>query len=784
MRTAVALNSLLLMARGRAVFAAVLVALLGSTCEAPSQRPAIAQPASPPRARELDPATVAVEPESPLGRARAALAGGDAVEAQRIAEEALRDSASLPEAGRLRWMAAEAASARGDEGREAARRHRERLAGVQHPLSRWARLRLATMLADEAPEQAVRLVEPLREGWAGGYEARLLHALGLARAGREEEAVPALRALVEATPDHVGAATPGMPLAEILARSDDPAEREEALVLYRRVATRAPLARVGREAAQLAEAVLASLPEARRAALAQVPVEDRFAQAEAFYNSMHHERAETDFAALVADLPPDHSQLCSARLLQGKAMIRRRERDRGAEHMERVASDCTDTDIRAWARYYAAKAHAQRSRHDQAMAQYALLEEEAPEHRLADDARYRSALSALEKGDEEDMRERLRSLPERYPQGDMRGTARFLLAWRARSAGDLEGALTELEASLAEGPGEDAEDVRGRAAYWRARTLADLDRREEAIEAYLAVARSHPLSYYAQQALARLEAVAPERAEAVRASWRTEGDPEPLTFPWRREFEAPEMETAIELLRVGDIELAEEELEEMGALGEGADPDMLWAVAALLHRAGAHPEASLLVRRRVPSFLQTAPTGRAYRMWRVAYPRAFSPLIEDVARREGVPAAFVRAVAREESAFNPKAVSIARAYGLIQLIEPTARRFARELDLPADPVSLRDPTINVPIGTRFIAFLWQRYQSNPAIVPSAYNAGEGAADRWLRQRPDQPLDVWIENIPYDETRRYTRRVLQTYGIYSWLDGQELPALVTALPSRG
>ncbi|HMI93734.1 MAG TPA: lytic murein transglycosylase, partial [Polyangiales bacterium] len=78
--------------------------------------------------------------------------------------------------------------------------------------------------------------------------------------------------------------------------------------------------------------------------------------------------------------------------------------------------------------------------------------------------------------------------------------------------------------------------------------------------------------------------------------------------------------------------------------------------------------------------------------------------------------------------------------------------------------------------------LWQRYAVNPAIVPSAYNAGYVATDRWLRERGQEPLDEWIEHIPYRETKRYTRRVLQSYGIYAWLDTGKLPPLSVQLPA--
>jgi soluble lytic murein transglycosylase len=219
----------------------------------------------------------------------------------------------------------------------------------------------------------------------------------------------------------------------------------------------------------------------------------------------------------------------------------------------------------------------------------------------------------------------------------------------------------------------------------------------------------------------------------------------------------------------------------MGAFGKNADRDMLWLVAAMFDRAGAYVESTNLARRRLRSFTTRAPKGEARAMWRIAYPRAFYPLIETVGKQFGISASFIRAVAREESGFEPTAVSPAHAYGLIQLIAPTARRHARELGLPSDPASLKLPEINLPIGTNFIRYLWRRYASNPAIVPAAYNAGQGAADRWLKERPDQNLDAWIESIPYPETRRYTRRVLQTYGVYAWLDTGAFPALPARLP---
>ena len=81
---------------------------------------------------------------------------------------------------------------------------------------------------------------------------------------------------------------------------------------------------------------------------------------------------------------------------------------------------------------------------------------------------------------------------------------------------------------------------------------------------------------------------------------------------------------------------------------------------------------------------------------------------------------------------------------------------------------IRDHYIAVRVDQDARPDLSRRYEGNTSVVPAAYNAGHGAVDRWIRLRPSMPLDAWIEEIPYGETRRYTRRVLMSQGVYEWL----------------
>jgi soluble lytic murein transglycosylase len=126
---------------------------------------------------------------------------------------------------------------------------------------------------------------------------------------------------------------------------------------------------------------------------------------------------------------------------------------------------------------------------------------------------------------------------------------------------------------------------------------------------------------------------------------------------------------------------------------------------------------------------------------------------------------------REESSFYPRAESFANALGLTQMMTRTAARFAK---WPVTREALFDPDKNLEVGSRFLAFLLEHYDGAVPLVIGGYNAGEGGVDRWLRERGDLELDEFIETIPFDETRGYTKRVLSSYLTYAWLYDSEKP----------
>jgi soluble lytic murein transglycosylase len=157
----------------------------------------------------------------------------------------------------------------------------------------------------------------------------------------------------------------------------------------------------------------------------------------------------------------------------------------------------------------------------------------------------------------------------------------------------------------------------------------------------------------------------------------------------------------------------------------------------------------------------------------IVYPEDF----QRISHATTVPKPFLLAVARQESAFDPRARSPANARGLMQLMPPTANMVAGRLGVASPTVTdLYDPRLNIELGGHHLASLLNRYDHNRPLAAAAYNAGEGRVNRWLRSSNGQPMDVWIENIPFSETRNYVKNVLAFTQVYAQLLNSPVPML--------
>jgi soluble lytic murein transglycosylase len=479
--------------------------------------------------------------------------------------------------------------------------------------------------------------------------------------------------------------------------------------------------------------------------------------------------------------------LCELRLSRFKAMAGLKEWGAAADGLAEVASRCADQDFQARALFLGAKY----ARFDKRWAQSAQLckrlEEVAHSHRLADDARLFRAEAHLMMSDDAEYTRLLATFAEDYPEGDMVLDGVSDLALRLMTKGKWSEAVHVLERGQALANQADRtrdHEYAGRERYLLARSLVKAGEQDRGLAEYEALIRERPLSYYMQHAYARLHAFDARRAQRVRAEAIGSAEQEPFRFQRRSEFDTPDFARVAELLRLGQVEWAQGELVVLSKGEQSMESEVLWSTALLYARAGYAQMAHNLARGKLTDWLNQWPVGDWRQAWELAFPRPFLKYASQEAQRNGISEALVFAVMREESGFDARAHSSADAYGLMQLIVPTAQHFAKELRLPSSPKALFNPRVNIALGARALASYSERFPANRLLGVPSYNAGPGRPSRWLKELATQEFDLWVEMIPYRETRRYTKRVLASYGVYSFLYGNPQDPVLFPLTING
>lgn len=156
----------------------------------------------------------------------------------------------------------------------------------------------------------------------------------------------------------------------------------------------------------------------------------------------------------------------------------------------------------------------------------------------------------------------------------------------------------------------------------------------------------------------------------------------------------------------------------------------------------------------------------------IRFPTAYKDTLVTSATNQRINPNWAFAIIRQESAFNERIKSSAGAMGLMQLMPGTARETAKRYAIPlAQTQDALDPTTNIKLGTAFLGQMYKRFQNNRILASAAYNAGPGRVNQWLRNAQNIDFDVWIETIPFNETRQYVQNIL----FYSVIYGHKLHA---------
>ncbi len=315
----------------------------------------------------------------------------------------------------------------------------------------------------------------------------------------------------------------------------------------------------------------------------------------------------------------------------------------------------------------------------------------------------------------------------------------YALEWQARAAlwaGDWPrvqrtiAAMSELSRNLT------------RWRYWSARTAEALGREGEARELYEAILSTD--NYYAALAAARLGRGALPHPDPVSLD----------TDTLRHIASAMPIVRARELLLNGlRAQAVTEWYHGLGAFNDAQRPQAI----AIAGDWGWYDVA-----------VATATRERIFNDYQLLYPRPFDAEVAAAAAFGDHEPELLYGIVRQESLFRADAVSPAGAVGLAQLMPETARRTATRWNMPEPRrADLFDPATNLRISAAHLRDLLEQFDGQVEVALAAYNAGPNAARRWL---PEDTLDmdIWIENIPFNETREYVQRVLWHSVVFGWL----------------
>jgi soluble lytic murein transglycosylase len=319
--------------------------------------------------------------------------------------------------------------------------------------------------------------------------------------------------------------------------------------------------------------------------------------------------------------------------------------------------------------------------------------------------------------------------------------------WRARAAlwnGDFARALAWIEQM----PPALATQPRWR--YWHARAIAATSSAEAAAPLFGEIAGLR--DYYGYLA-----------ADRLAKPYDLNVHPSPLDAAAQTTLS--KMAGMIRARELFDCDMIDEATSEWNAALDGADNALKVQAALLASRWGWFAQ----------SITTLAQTGE-FDDVTLRYPRPFPEVVSQAAKIAQLPQDWILAVMRQESLFRKDAVSRADARGLMQMVPSTASAVARRWHL-ASPSrdGLFDPSIAVPLGAAHLRELLDRYGEQLTLSLAAYDAGPAAVARWLPTKP-MDADVWIENIPYNETRGYVEHIAEHIVAYASVRGAQVPRL--------
>jgi len=456
-----------------------------------------------------------------------------------------------------------------------------------------------------------------------------------------------------------------------------------------------------------------------------------------------------------------------------------------------------------------ARTYSTAGRFDDAIATYLAIARREGKRRESREALFKAAWLGYNGGNYQKALKLFGEFLARYPNDSAADEAHWYMAWNAYRLGDLPTAQSLLVHLRERFP---RSALVQRTHYWDGRFAIAMGNATAGREAFLRAVALDPLSYYGvlaaqrkQQLDADLRPLAFLGGGVELASLESAGlpaTPEPAAdelpamlpmapleakaLPWGAsvfDWDSASGRRALRLIKLGLSGFAADLVARLPAIPGQQSQDVAYARARLLYSLGDYNVAYRIVDSAFGGEMNGRPTGALRGPYHLAYPDAYNDEVSAAGREFKISPLFILSIMRQESAFDDRARSWASAHGLMQIIPATGNRIAAALGAAGfSPATLRAPAVSIRFGGWYLAQLLAKYRGNVVLAAASYNAGPENVSAWVNANSGRPVDEFVEEIPYRETRHYVKRILGNLAVYSSLYSASAFKVPDAVPT--
>jgi soluble lytic murein transglycosylase len=530
-------------------------------------------------------------------------------------------------------------------------------------------------------------------------------------------------------------------------------QREKAAEILRRLYFEMPLT----TEAEAAALDLQSLGEARPAGT----FEQRRIRAEMLLKGKRYRDAVSELSPLVEQAPTE--KLVDLQLDFAAALYHEHKRDDARHLFESIAQSSSASVVqKAQALYFLAELAREKddsSRHAELISQLRAL---APESDWFQEALLSAGNMYVLQHDYASASRFFGEMYQRQPNGRYAALAHWKNAWLTYRLGDKDGAGKLFEEQLKLYPASNEVPA---ALYWRGRVAEEQSDKATARAYYQKLSLNYRYYYYAnlgRERLARLglqDVADPPLLDKL---------PGPSTPP--RNWDTPADNLRAQKAQLlANASLCDFAVKELQGASPGSPPWMAKSIAGVYEDQGSYIHAIETLKRAVPSYFSVEVGQLPRPVWEALFPRPFWEELKRDSQKNQLDPYLVASLIRQESEFNPAAISRANAMGLMQLLPKVGKGLAKEMKIKRfSRDQLLQPNTNMQLGTHYFKRVVDHYDGHIEYALAAYNAGENRVEEWRKSGDFKDMDEFVESIPFTETREYVQAILRNAVLYRLL----------------